>query len=97
MKIKGVLELLLVEICKTFYRCVKILAIVHRVIAGILSVMLFAVIPLTALWIISILPSYWESFILKFVLAGFSIMFLAMVILRIWRKEKFFALREKYS
>lgn len=97
MKIKYVLELLLVEICKTFYKGVKFFAIVHRIIAGLLSVMLFAVIPLTALWIISMLPPYWESLILKFVLAGFSFMFLAMVTLRIWRKEKFFALREKYA
>lgn len=98
MNIKDAFEAILTILNVVFYKLIRIAAFGHAVIVEIFSILLMLfILPMTGLWMISKLPPVWESRVFTIIMSAMSIMFLSVVALRIWKKEKFFALYEKYA
>lgn len=101
MNISNFFEIILIKICKIFFGAVWLAIVIHEMIVRVFSVILVFILAITAVFVIEMLPVYWGSLVLRSIIIGSSVIFVSMLILRLWKAEKFADIYsqqlEKYS
>ena len=84
------LESTLYGICQGFFFFIRALDWITNILVGILRFLIMLV-AFVAVWqLISSLPIFWQSVILKSLILGGAFMFLCIIVLRFWKPKKFF-------
>lgn len=85
-------EKILIVQWKIFLFIVRAVSFIHEAIMKVLGIVISLLMVLTALWLINLLPLYWQALVLRVIIIGASASFLCTVAIRIWRPEKFFSI-----
>ena len=96
MNITDLFERAITAVCKIFFGIVWIVTLMHKIIVKIFALILIFMLWMSVIFVIGMLPAFWQSLVLTSAIIGASITFISILILRIWKTEKFFEIYDNY-